>query len=246
MPRSYLIETQDNRYRHNRQHICSINTHIDSPFSRPYTDMTPQTHTIPIISGPSFITRPPLPPQKPNFIGREKIPQPTTPGPCPSHRQHSTPHCQCPYSRPPYTKASNVQSCPISHPPPTAKVCLNKILTHLVFLNGNPQTTTEHQDTAPSEPSSHIITSSSQSPHSSDSESEAANTSSQSADTKSTSGQSAISTASNRQLCPHLPIRCNETFLQRLQGRPQVKIMPTLPIPLPESSSDNEEEMDTT
>ena len=67
MPRSYLIEAQGCRYRCNRQHICPINTHIDSPFSRPYTDTTTQTHTIPVISGPSFITRPPLPPQKPKF-----------------------------------------------------------------------------------------------------------------------------------------------------------------------------------
>ena len=186
MPRSYLIEAQGHRYRCNRQHICPTNTHIDSPFSRPYTDTTPQTHTIPVISGPSLITRPPLPPKEPKFIWSEKIPQPTPPGPCPSLKQCSTPHCKCPYSRPPYTKPSNLQSSPTSGPLPTAEICLNKLLVHLVSLNGNPPTTTEHQDTAPSEPSSPIITSSLQSSSSSDpdSESVAASTSSQSADTE--------------------------------------------------------------
>ena len=77
MPRSYLIEAQGHRYWCNRQHICPINTHIHSPSSRPYTDTTPQTHTIPVISGPSLITRPPLPPKEPKVIWSEKIPQPT-------------------------------------------------------------------------------------------------------------------------------------------------------------------------
>ena len=124
------------------------------------------------------------------------------PGPHPSLKQCSTPHCQCPYSRPPYTKPSNLQSSPISGPLPTAEICLNKLLVHLVSLNGNPQTTTEHQDTAPLEPPLPTITSSLQSSSSSDpaSESEAASTSSQSADTESTSSQSSISTASDRQL----------------------------------------------
>ena len=76
---------------------------------------------------------------------------------------------------------------------------------HLVSLNGNPQTTTEHQDTAPLEPSPPTITSSSQSSSSSDpdSESEASST------TESTSGQSTISAASDRKLQPCLPIWYN-------------------------------------
>ena len=99
----------------------------------------------------------------------------------------------------------------------------------------------QNVDTAPPEPSSPKITSSSQSFSSldPDSESETAST------TESTNDQSTIATASDRQHQPCLPISYNETFVQRLQGRPHVKIMPTLSIPLPESSSD-EEDMDTT
>ena len=44
----------------------TINTHIDSPFSRLYTDTTPQTHTIPVISGPYFIPKTPLAHHKAN------------------------------------------------------------------------------------------------------------------------------------------------------------------------------------
>ena len=152
MPRSYYIEVQGCRYRCNRQLICPTNTHINSPFSGPHTDTTPQTHTNTTISGPSFITGTPLPPKEPKFIWGEKIPQPTLPGPHPSPKQCNTPHCQCPYSRPPHTKPFNPQSSPISGPPPTAEICLNKLLAHLISLNGNPQTTSECQDTAPTEP----------------------------------------------------------------------------------------------
>ena len=163
IPRSYLIEAQGCRYRCNRQHIFSINTHIDSLFSRPYTDTKPQTHTFPVISGPSLITRPPLPPEGPKFIQSEKIPQPV-------------PQVLALYSNNATHLTTNVptqdsltqnhltlKSSPISGPPPAADIHLNKLLMHLVSLNGNPQTTTKHQDTAPSEPSSPTITSSLQS-----------------------------------------------------------------------------------
>ena len=77
MPRSYYIEAQGHRYRCYRQHIYQINTHRNSPFSRLYTDQTPQTHTNTIISGPSLITRTLLPPKGSKFIWSKKILQPT-------------------------------------------------------------------------------------------------------------------------------------------------------------------------
>ena len=78
-----------------------------------------------------------------------------------------------------------------------------------------------------------------------DSEPEATSSSICTVDTESLSGQSTASTCSDRQLRSRLPIQYNEAFLTRLQGRPQVTIMPTLSIPLPSSSSE-EEDMDTT
>ena len=48
-PRSYIIEAQGCRYRHNRQHIKPINTDPPSPLARPYTAL--QSHNNPIISG---------------------------------------------------------------------------------------------------------------------------------------------------------------------------------------------------
>ena len=77
MPRSYYIEAHGYRYRNSRQHICPINTHINSPFSRLYTDTMPQAHTNTAISLPPFITRPLLPPKEPKFIQSTKIPQQT-------------------------------------------------------------------------------------------------------------------------------------------------------------------------
>ena len=63
-------------------------------------------------------------------------------------------HCQCPYTRPPLAKPSNVQFSPISGPPPQAELCLNKLLMHLVSLNGTLQHTLEDHNPIPSEPSS--------------------------------------------------------------------------------------------
>ena len=54
-----------------------------------------------------------------------------------------------------------------------------------------------------------------------DSEPEATSSSICTADTESLSGPSTASTCSDRQLRPRLPIHYNETFLMRLQGRPQ-------------------------
>ena len=162
-------------------------------------------------------------------------------------KSHHTTPCQCPYSRPQQTKPSNPQPKPISGPPPTAKICLNQLLTHLISLNGNPQSNTVSQNMSfqdPSPPTSPQTQSSSSSSSCTDpnSEPEATSSSICTVDTESLSGQS---TCSGRQLRPRLPIRYNETFLMRLEGRPQVTVMPTLSIPLPVSSSE-EEDMDTT
>ena len=104
------------------------------------------------------------------------------------------------------------------------------------------QNTSFQDPSPPTSPQSSSPSSSSTDP---DSEPEVTSSSGPTADTESLSGQSTTSTCSDRQLTPHLPIQYNETFLQRLQGRPQVTIMPTLSIPLLLSSS-NEEDMDTT
>ena len=68
-------------------------------------------------------------------------------------------------------------------------------------------------------------------------------------DTPSTSSResntSIKSTASDRQLRPRIPISYNETFLTHLHGRPQVKTLNNISIPLPivsesEDSSDED------
>ena len=116
-------------------------------------------------------------------------------------------------------KPSNTQFSPISGPLP-AEICLNKLLVHLVSINDNLQNATEDHCSTPSEPSSPSTTTSTQSPHSS-----SLRISISESESESTSSQSELSTASNRQLCPDLPPRYSETFLMRIQGRPQVRVM---------------------
>ena len=50
---------------------------------------------------------------------------------------------------------------------------------------------------------------------------------------------SQTSLASDRSLRPRVPISYNETLLQCLHGRPQVKTLNNLSIPLPDSSDEN-------
>ena len=172
------------------------------------------------------------------------------PKPCLTPKSHNTTPCQCPYSRPQQIKPSKPQPKPISGPPHTADICLNQLLMHLISLNGNPQSNTVSQNMSfqdPSTPTSPQTQSSSSSSSYTDPDSEPEATSSNicTAGTESLSGQSTASTCSDRQLRPRLSIHYNETFLTRLQGRPQVTVMPALSIPLPLSSSE-EEDMDTT
>ena len=155
-PRSYMLEAQGHRYRWNRQQICPITTHIDSPFTRPCADTTPQPHTIPTIPGPPHsvitqqmhtipvITRP-LPQTQPKCIQSKKTPHKSPPKPCLMPKSCKTTPCQCPYSRPQQTKSSNAQPKPISGPPLTAEICLNQLLVHLTSLIGNPQSNTVTQ-----------------------------------------------------------------------------------------------------
>ena len=173
---------------------------------------------------------------------------PTPPKPHPIPKSHNTTPCQCPYSRPQQIKSSNPQPKPISGPPPTVEICLNQLLAHLISLNGNPQSNTVSQNISsqdPTPPTSPQTQSSSSSYTDSNSEPEATSSSICTVDSESLSGQSTISSCSDRQLRPRMPIHYNETFLMGLQGRPQVTIMPALSIPLPLSSSE-EEDMDTT
>ena len=200
-------------------------------------------HTIPVITRP-------LPLTQPKCIQSEKILHKSPPKPCLTPKLHNTTPCQCTYSRPQQFKPSNSQPKPISGPPPTAEICLNQLLLHLTSLNGNLQSNTVSQNMSfqdPSPPASPQTQNSSSSCSYTDPDSEPEVTSSSicTVDTESLSGQSTTSTCSDRQLRLRLPIRYNKAFLTRLQGRPQVTIMPTLSIPLPLSSSE-EEDMDTT
>ena len=60
-----------------------------------------------------------------------------------------------------------------------------------------------------------------------------------------TSGnESIISTKSDRQLRPRVPISYNETVLQRLHGQPQVRTFNNLSIPLPGDSTEEDTDLE--
>ena len=60
-------------------------------------------------------------------------------------------------------------------------------------------------------------------------------------DTQSITSQT--STVSDRTLRPRIPISYNETLLQCLHGRPQIRTLNNLSIPLPDSSEEDTDEL---
>ena len=152
-------------------------------------------------------------------------------------------HQNCPYTRPQLTKPSNYPLKPISGPPQQDKLCPYNVLMQLVSLNGITQL---HTSPSPSPSPSH--SSHSFSSLDSNSVSLSSTKSTESTESSSESGSTTLleSTARFCHLLLHLPIRYNETFLKRLNGKPQVAVMNYLSIPLPPSDTDEEEDMDTT
>ena len=153
-PRSYIIKAQGHRYRHNRQHIRPINTDPPSPLSRPYTHTTPQSHNNSTISGPQTISGPPQPPTELKVIWNMKMPTLNGTHYQPSNKLCKTTHHSCPYTRPHSSKPSNSPHNPISGPPPQAELCLNKLLMHLISLNGITQPSTKDNTGPTQSPSS--------------------------------------------------------------------------------------------
>ena len=124
-PRSYILESQGCRYRWNRQHICPITTHIESPFTRPCTDTTLQnTHNSQPFQDHHLQSQHNKCTQfqslqdhyhKYRQIHSEWENTVTNPPkPCLTPKSHNTTSCQCPYSRPQHNKPSNLQPNPIS------------------------------------------------------------------------------------------------------------------------------------
>ena len=144
-PRSYIIEAQGRRYRHNRQHIKPINTDPPSPLARPYTAI--QSHNNLIVSGPQNITQPqthnnliisgpPQPHQSTRNVWTMKMPTLNDAPHRPLIKSHKSNHQTCPYTRPHVTKPSNCSIKPISGPPQQDKLCPYNMLTQLISLNG--------------------------------------------------------------------------------------------------------------
>ena len=143
----------------------------------------------------------------------------------------------------------------ISRPSYSPGEVLN-ILAQLISINGYTETkNTPNAETSPeSSPNSPAPTVSSESSQLSEYTSESQKSTSSSpddteTDTDSTSDDmqsitSQTSTASDRTLRPRIPINYNETLLQRLHGRPQIKTLNNLSIPLPDSSDEDTEDTD--
>ena len=160
-PRSYIVEAQGHRYRHNRQHIKPMNTDPPLPLARSYmhtahqlhnnpiisgpqestltipnTHTTPQIHNNPIISGPKNISGPPQLHPATRNVWNMKMPTLNDAPHRPSIKSHKSTHQNCPYTRPHLTKPSNYPHKPISGPPPQNILCPHKVLMQLISLNG--------------------------------------------------------------------------------------------------------------
>ena len=251
-PRSYIIEAQGRRYRHNRHHIKPINTDPPSPLARPYIAL--QSHNVPIISGPQNITQPqthnnliisgpPQPHQSTRNVWTMKMPTLNDAPHRPSIKSRKSTHQNCPYTRPHITKPSNCSIKPISGPPQQDKLCPYNVLVQLISLNGIAQL---HISPSPSPSPSHSSCSSSSLDSNPVSPSSTKSTENTESSSESGSTTSRESMASDCQLHPCLPIWYNETFLTKLNGKPQVATLNYLSIPLPPSDTDEEEDMDTT
>ena len=132
------------------------------------------------------------------------------------------------------------------------------ILAQLISINGYKEIkNTPNAETSPeSSPTLPAPTRSSESSQSSEYTSESQNSTSLSpndteTDSDSTTNDmqsitSQTSIASDRSLRPRIPISYNETLLQCLHGRPQVKTLNNLSIPLPDSSDEDTEDTDDT
>ena len=253
-PRSYIIEAQGCRYRCNRQHIKPVNTNPPSLLARPFMHAAHQSHNNPIISGPQnistlqihnnpIISGPPQPHQTTRNIWNMKIPTLNDAPHRPLIKSHKSTHQNCPYTRPRLTKPSNHHPKPISGPPQQDKLCPYNVLMQLISLNGTAQLHTSPSPSPSPSRSSHSFSS-----LDSISVSPSSTKSTGSTEFTSESGSTTLleSTASDRQLHPCLPIRYNETFLKKLNGKPQVAVMNYLSIPLPPSDTDEEEDMVTT
>ena len=137
---------------------------------------------------------------------------------------------------------------------------LLSILTQLTAMNGHP-TVTEVRDepnaeaTPESGPDLPTPTLSSELSESSEPTSESQNSTSSSPDYTETDTDSMssddmqtitnqTSTASNRTLRPRIPISYNEILLKCLHGRPQIRTLNNLSIPIPDSSNEETQETD--
>ena len=152
-------------------------------------------------------------------------------------------HQTCPYTRPHVTKPSNCSIKPISGPPQQDKLCPYNVLAQFISLNGIAQ---PHISPSPSPSPSHSPCSSSYLDSNPVSLSSTKSTENTESSSESGSTSSLESMASDRQLWPWLPIWYNETFLKKLNDRPQVATLNYLSILLPPSDTDEEEEMDMT
>ena len=181
------------------------------------------------------ISGPPQPHQSTRNIRNMKMPALNNAPHRPSIKSHKSTHQNCPYTRPHLTKPSNCPIKPISGPPQQDKLCPYNVLMQLISLNGIAPTAyfpitflhhlVIHHYSSSSLDSNPVSRSSTKSTENTESSSESGNTS------------SLESMASDHQLCLHLPIRYNETFLKKLNGKPQIAIMNCLSIPLPPSDN---------
>ena len=243
-PRIYKIEANGRIYCCTRQHICTINT--IQPFTRPcasqHQNSTKQENNSPT-RPPSvqnrtktFIPGPSMPP-KPVYKSLTRPPQPHSSNKNTAITGPSTTNT---------TMSKSLITRPLSSLMPSYDDMLFYLAAdnspHILPPAADPTSTPSTSQSVSPATTPNTSRSSSPTPSSSRSSDEESDTPSTSSRESNTSTRS---TTSERQLRPRIPICYNETFLTRLQGRPQVKTLNNISIPLPivsesEDSSDED------
>ena len=194
------------------------------------------------------------------FISRPSgyLNKPASPNKCNTSlaRPTNSAHNNSTFARPPNTTVNNN---PIIPRPSCSTGEVLDILAYLISINGyrgnkNTPNAETSPETSPTLPAPTVSTESSQSSEdiselqmstSSNPDDTGTDSDSTSDDMQSITSQTSL--ASDRSLRPRIPISYNETLLQCLHGRPQVKTLNNLSLPLPDSSDeDTEDTVETT
>ena len=215
--------------KHRKEHTGTPDS-TSTPSTQIYSNplARPPTHTPQEPEEDLTFTRLSTPTQSPGVIQSKHTNQATHFPCCPTTKNCSQTHHHSPYSRP-STWSSNPFPKPYTHYSPFSgpfsplELSINQLLTHLIAMQGTPNTTPQEVNQLLAEPTSPSIRESNITSSQVSSPTSQSTISSDSNSDDSIRDQSTVSSTSDPQLQSHLPINYNETLLKKLHGHPQIR-----------------------